>query len=85
MSSFNINNSIKSRYSVSNVSSNTFQQILSGSTNNYPLATLISGGTYTQGYIFAPYVPINIDDINNAYKIELLRQCRKEKLNKLGW
>lgn len=83
----NPSKSIKSRYSVNNISNNYYGVLnistLSGST------ILLSGSTggNTPGYIYAPYIMMDSTPIfsNRKWKIKMLREDRKEKLKKLGW
>jgi hypothetical protein len=71
---------------------NRYQTVeVSGITSaNYPLATLTSGGTtWTQGYVFVPYIMVNADDKEwqiqkKEWQIQKLRIERKEKLEKLN-
>ena len=77
---------ISSRYSVVNVSSNNYGNLnISGSTN-YQMATLTSAGTYSQGYVFVPYIMSQSSSviIDKRYEIMIRRQERIEKLNKLN-
>lgn len=87
MNTFNPTQTISSRYTVSNTVSNKYQQIsISSGTTNYPLATLTSDGTYTEGYIWVPYIPMSgISYIDRETVRKILRNERKDKLNKLGW
>jgi hypothetical protein len=76
---------INSKYSLSNINSNLYQTISIGSSNNnLPLTTLTSGETWTQGYIWAPYIPMQLSpEIDRYIKIQILKKERKEKLEKL--
>jgi hypothetical protein len=85
LSNFKPNKKIKSRYSITNIQSTNYQTILSGGTNNYPSATLTSAGTYTEGYIFVPYIMCDTTLISQEIAREIIRQNRKDKLKKLGW
>lgn len=81
---------IASRYS-NKLIQNRYQTVgVSGITStNYPLATLTSGGTWTQGYVFVPYIMVNADDKEwkiqkKEWQLQKLRIERREKLEKLN-
>lgn len=78
--------SISSRYSLSNISPSCYGNLNISGATNYPMATLSSGGSYSQGYIFVPYIPIQSTSfiIDREMKKIFLRQERIEKLNKLN-
>lgn len=79
---FSPNKSITSRYSLKSISNRYQTMSISGSTN-LPLATLKSDGTYTQGYIYAPYIISDTIDINSEWYKIFLQYQRKQKLEKL--
>jgi hypothetical protein len=79
--------SIKSRYSQV-VSSNSYQYLsFSGVSSALTMATLTTGGTYSQGYIWAPYIMMvtGVTTIWNdpEYNRRIIRKSRKEKLEKI--
>ena len=76
---------ISSRYSLANISSTNYGNLnISGSTN-YPIATLTSAGTYSQGYIFVPYImsQTSTDIVDRDFEIRFRRQERIKKLEKI--
>jgi hypothetical protein len=77
--------SISSIYSLVNISSNNYGNLNISGTTNYPMATLSSGGIYSQGYMFVPYIMSQTLSviIDRRYEIVLRRQ-KIEKLNKLN-
>jgi len=77
--------SIKSRYGLTTVSPNLYGKInISGGTQQ--ISTLTSAGTYSQGYIFVPYIMAQTSTIDDReWRITWLRRERKEKLKKLNW
>ena len=78
---------LSSRYSLTKISNKYYGNVsVSGVTTNYPMATLTSAGTYSQGYIFVPYIMSQSSSvlISREYEIMLLREERIKKLNKLN-
>jgi hypothetical protein len=70
--SFSPKKLVSSRYSLANINSNKYQQLLlTGST---------SGNT--QGYVYLPYIMVHNVSIEDQRKI--LKQLRVEKINKLN-
>ena len=61
---------------------------LTGSTTPVLIGTK-GNSVINQGYVWAPYIPINLDPINDVtwreWQRQNFRKQRKEKLKKLGW
>ena len=77
---------MKSRYAIKSISSNLYQTMVISGNTNLPLATLTSAGTYTQGYVYAPYILTVISNIKYYEEFKrkkILKQERKEKIEKL--
>ena len=76
--------SIKSRYSLSTISSSYYTLSVSGNTSYFNSGTTKG---LNQGVIFVPYILSTSESIisDREYYILRLKEQRKEKLNKLGW
>ena len=79
---------LKSRYALANINSNnytSFSNVFSGCTSLTSI-TLPSGIT-NQGYIFAPYLIVDLPPIwyDREWEKHKLLQNRKDKFIKLGW
>ena len=82
---FNPIKSIKSRYSLTTVNNNYYQnQLLSGYTNNILIGNKSTSGI-TSGYVWVPYImlPAPTIIIESEWQIKQLRKERKEKLKKI--
>lgn len=77
---------LKSRYSLANISSNVYGSL--NEISNYPMSVQTSGGTFSQGYIFVPYIlqqtsSIIVDNDSFWYK-QMKKEQRLKKLNRLN-